>query len=31
MNTDGFLRLKCPTGEAQADFGEARFFEWSYI
>jgi transposase len=27
MNTDGFLPLEHPPGEAQADFGEARFIE----
>jgi transposase len=27
VNTDGFLPLEHPPGEAQADFGEARFIE----
>lgn len=27
INTDGFLPLEHPPGEAQADFGEARFIE----
>jgi len=27
LNTDGFLPLEHPPGEAQADFGEARFIE----
>lgn len=27
MNPDGFLPLEHPPGEAQADFGEARFIE----
>ena len=27
MYTDGFLPLEHPSGEAQGDFGEARFIE----